>query len=330
MREPVRVAITGAAGQIGYSLLFRLASGEVFGADTPVELNMVELPAAAKVAEGTAMELEDCAFKTLKKITIHDTPEKGFEGVNWALLVGSKPRGPGMERNDLIRDNGHIFVGQGKALARAASNVNVVVVGNPCNTNALIAQHNCRDIAPTRFTAMTMLDENRAKYQLAKKAGVDVREVQNLAIWGNHSSTMVPDFENATIGGRRVTDVITDRAWLEGEFFTTVQKRGAAIIAARGKSSAASAAGACIDQIKNLLRKTPAGEWFSMAVASDGNAYDVPAGLIFSFPVRSLGDGKGYEIVKDVKLSEFAKKKIGETTKELLEEREVVKNMLVK
>ena len=330
MKEPVRIAVTGGAGQIGYSLLFRLASGEVFGADTPVELNLIELPAATKVAEGTAMELEDCAFKTLKKINIHDTPEKGFEGVNWALLVGSKPRGPGMERNDLIRDNGHIFVGQGKALGRAASNVNVVVVGNPCNTNALIAQHNCRDIAPTRFTAMTMLDENRAKYQLAKKAGVDVREVHNLAIWGNHSSTMVPDFDNATIGGRKVTDVIKDRAWLEGEFFTTVQKRGAAIIAARGKSSAASAAAACIDHIKNMLRKTPADEWFSMAVASDGNAYDVPAGLIFSFPVRSHGDGKGYEIVKDLKLGDFAKKKIAETTKELIEEREVVKNMLVK
>ena len=330
MKEPVRVAVTGAAGQIGYSLLFRLASGEVFGEDTPVELNLVELPAAAKVAEGTAMELEDCAFKTLKKINICDTPEKGFDGVNWALLVGSKPRGPGMERNDLIRDNGHIFVGQGKALVRAASNVNVVVVGNPCNTNALIAQHNARDISPTRFTAMTMLDENRAKFQLAKKAGVDVRELHNLAIWGNHSSTMVPDFENAYIGSRKVTDAIKDRAWLEGEFFTTVQKRGAAIIEARGKSSAASAASACIDQIKNLLKKTPADQWFSMAVASDGNAYDVPPGLIFSFPVRSLGDGKGYEVVKGLQLSEFVRKKIALTTKELLEEREVVKNMLMK
>lgn len=330
MKDPVRVAVTGAAGQIGYSLLFRLASGEVFGSDTPVQLHLVELPDAVKAAEGTAMELEDCGFKTLHKINIFDSADKGFEGINWALLVGSKPRGPGMERNDLIRDNGHIFVGQGKALNKAASNVNIVVVGNPCNTNALIAQHNAKDIAPTRFTAMTMLDENRAKFQLAKKAGVNVGQITNLAIWGNHSSTMVPDFENARIGAKKVTEAITDRGWLEGEFFTTVQKRGAAIIAARGKSSAASAASSCIDQIKQMLRKTPQGEWFSMAVASDGNAYDVPPGLIFSFPVRSLGDAKGYEIVRDVKLSDFAKKKVAETTKELLEEREVVKNMLVK
>ncbi len=330
MKDPVRVAVTGAAGQIGYSLLYRLASGEVFGEDTPVHLHLVELPDAVKFAEGTAMELEDCGFKTLHKVDIFDSAEKGFNGINWGLLVGSKPRGPGMERNDLIRDNGHIFVGQGKALNKAASNVNVIVVGNPCNTNALIAQHNARDILPTRFTAMTMLDENRAKFQLAKKAGVGVGQVKNLAIWGNHSSTMVPDFENAMIGGKKVTDAIKERAWLEGEFFTTVQKRGAAIIAARGKSSAASAASACIDQIKQMLRKTPAGEWFSMAVASEGNPYDVPPGLIFSFPVRSIGDGKGFEIVKDVKLSDFTKKKIGDTTKELIEERDVVKNMLVK
>jgi malate dehydrogenase len=328
MKDPVKVAVTGAAGQIGYSLLFRLASGEVFGADTPVELNLVELPAAIKAAEGTAMELEDCAFPTLRKINICETPEKGFDGINWALLVGSKPRGPGMERNDLIRDNGQIFVGQGKALANAASNLNVVVVGNPCNTNALIAQANCRDIPKSRFTAMTMLDENRAKYQLSVKAGVGVGAINNLAIWGNHSSTMVPDFDNATISGKKVTDVIKDRSWLEGEFFTTVQKRGAAIIAARGKSSAASAASACIDQIKNMLRKTPEGQWFSMAVTSDGNPYDIPSGLIFSFPVRSLGDAKGYEIVKGVELTPFAKKKIAETVKELQDEREVVKAML--
>jgi malate dehydrogenase len=226
-------------------------------------------------------------------------------------------------------DNGHIFVGQGKALARAASNLNVVVVGNPCNTNCLIAQHNCKDIPPTRFTAMTMLDECRAKFQLAKKAGVAVGEVKNLAIWGNHSSTMVPDFENATIGGKKVPEAIKDRAWLEGEFFTTVQKRGAAIIAARGKSSAASAASACIEQVKNMVRKTPPGEWFSMAVASDGNAYDIPPGLIFSFPIRSHGDGK-WEIVKDVKRSDFIKQKVALTVKELTEERDIVKNLLVR
>jgi malate dehydrogenase len=328
MKEPVRVAVTGAAGQIGYSMLFRLASGEVFGEDTPVRLHMVELPAALKAAEGTAMEIEDCGYKTLHSIEICDTPEKGFDGVNWALLVGAKPRGPGMERNDLIRDNGGIFVPQGKALNRAASNVNVIVVGNPCNTNALIAMHNCKDIPATRFTAMTALDENRAKFQLAKKAGTLCGAVTNLAIWGNHSSTMYPDFENAKIDGKPVTEVIKDKAWLEGDFLKTIQQRGAAIIAARGKSSAASAASSCIDQIKAYLKKTPAGDWFSAAVPSDGNSYDVPPGLIFSFPLRSLGDGKGYEIVKDVKLSAFAKAKIAETTKELVAEREVVKNLL--
>ncbi len=330
MKQPIRVAVTGAAGQIGYSLLFRIASGEVFGEDQPVQLSLVELPAAIKGAEGTAMELEDCAFKTLDKVDIFDSPEKGFEGVNWALLVGSKPRGPGMERNDLIKENGPIFVGQGKALNRAASDINVIVVGNPCNTNALIALHSARDVKPTRFTAMTMLDQDRATFQLAKKAGVPVAAVRNLAIWGNHSSTMVPDFENAQINGKPVPEVIKDRAWLETEFFTTVQKRGAAIIAARGKSSAASAASACIDQIKNMLVKTPDGQYFSMAVPSDGNAYDVPPGLIYSFPVRSLGGGKGYEIVKNLKVSDFIRKKIGESTKELQEERDVVKDLLVK
>lgn len=329
MNKPVKVAVTGAAGQIGYSLLFRIASGEVFGKDTPVDISLVELPGAMSAAEGTAMELWDCGFSTLANVDIHDSPTTGFDGVNWALLVGSKPRGPGMERNDLIKDNGHIFVAQGKALAKGASDLRVCVVGNPCNTNALIAQHNCRDVPPTRFSAMTMLDQNRARAQLAQKAGVGVKDVCNLAIWGNHSSTMYPDFENATIGGKKVTDVITDRSWLEGEFISTVQKRGAAIIAARGKSSAASAASACIDHVKQFLTKTGEGEWFSAAVPSDGNAYDVPAGLIFSFPIRSQGNGD-YEIVKDVKLSDFARGKIGETTKELLEERDIVKDMLVK
>lgn len=327
MKTPVRVAVTGAAGQIGYSLLFRLASGEVFGKDTPVRLHLVELPAAIKGAEGTAMELEDCGFATLDGIEIHDSVEKGFDGINWALLVGSKPRGPGMERNDLLNDNGQIFVGQGKALQRAAKDLQVIVVGNPCNTNALIAQHNCRDIPPTRFTAMTMLDENRAKAQLAIKAKVNVGQITNMAIWGNHSSTMVPDFENAKIGGKPLTSVITDRSWLETDFFTTVQKRGAAIIAARGKSSAASAAGACIDQIKRMTTKTPDGDWFSMAVASDGNAYDIPPGLIFSFPCRTDANGK-WEIVKTLKTSDFVRTKIAGTVKELTEERDVVKAML--
>lgn len=327
MKKPIKVAVTGAAGQIGYSLLFRVASGEVFGADQPVEINLLELPPAIKAAEGTAMEMEDCGFPTLSKINITDSTENAFNGINWALLVGSKPRGPGMERNDLIRDNGPIFVGQGKALARAASDVKIIVVGNPCNTNALIAQKNCREIPKTSFFAMTMLDENRAKAQLAKKANCGVGDITNLAIWGNHSSTMVPDFENTKINGRPVTSVITDRAWLEGDFMKTVQKRGAAIIEARGKSSAASAASACIDNIKRLVHKTPAGDWFSVAVTSDGNPYGVPEGLIYSFPVRSNGNGQ-WEIVKGVALSDWTKKKIAETTKELLDEKEVVKDLV--
>jgi malate dehydrogenase len=327
-KKVVKVAVTGAAGQIGYSLLFRLASGEVFGNDTEIHLNLLELPAGIKAAEGTAMELEDCGFTTLTRINISDAAETAFDGVNWALFVGSKPRGPGMERNDLIRDNGPIFVSQGKALARAAKDVRIVTVGNPCNTNALIALHNCRDIPATHFTAMTMLDENRAKAQLAKKADCNVGEV-NIAIWGNHSSTMYPDFENGTISGQKITDVIKDRSWLEGDFMKTVQQRGAAIIAARGKSSAASAASACIDHIWRLSKPTPSGKYFSCAVPSDGNSYGVPAGLIFSFPCRSNGDGK-YEIVKDLVVSDYGRKKIDETTKELLAEREVVKELLVK
>lgn len=329
MKQPVRVAVTGAGGQIGYSLLFRIASGEVFGPDVPVKLHMLELPAGIKGAEGTAMELEDCAFPTLASIDIFDNANQGFQGINWALLIAGKPRGPGMERNDLIRDNGVIYADQGKALSRAASDLMVCVVGNPCNTNALIAQHNCKDIPATHFTAMTMLDENRAKAQLAKKAGVGVGAISNMAIWGNHSSTMVPDFENAKINGKPVTDVIKDRKWLETDFFTTVQKRGAAIIEARGKSSAASAAAACIDHVRNFVNKTPEGQYFSAAVPSDGNHYDIPAGLIFSFPIRSLGGGK-YEIVPGVKTSDFCRGKIQGTVKELLDEREVVKHLMVK
>ena len=329
MKKTVRVAVTGAAGQIGYSLLFRLASGEVFGNDTLVELNLLELGPALKGAEGTAMELEDCGFPALSKIRISDAADTAFDGINWALFVGSKPRGPGMERNDLIRDNGPIFTGQGKALSRAASDVRIVTVGNPCNTNALIALHNCKDVPATRFSAMTMLDENRAKAQIAKKLNINVGEISNLAIWGNHSSTMFPDFENAMISGKPMLSVLNDRAWFEGDFMKAVQKRGAALIEARGKSSAASAASACIDHMKRFMVKTPEGDWFSAAVPSDGNAYDIPGGLIFSFPIRSKGNGE-YEIVKNLKVSEYAKKKIGETTKELLDEREVVKGLLVR
>lgn len=329
MSKKVKVAVTGAAGQIGYSLLFRIASGEVFGKDTKVTLSLVELPQALKAAEGTAMEIYDCGFDTLETINIHDNVNDGFDGVNWALLVGSKPRGPGMERNDLIKENGPIFTSQGKALAKAANDVRCVVVGNPCNTNALIALHNCKDVPATRFSAMTMLDQNRAAAQLAQKAGVGVDKVSNLAIWGNHSSTMFPDFANAKINGKPVTEVISDKNWLENDFITTVQQRGAAIIAARGKSSAASAASACIDHVQNFLKKTPSGSFFSAAVPSDGENYGIPSGLMFSFPIRSNGDGT-YEIVKGISLDAFAQSKINKTKEELLAEREVVKDLLVK
>lgn len=325
----VKVAVTGAAGQIGYSLLFRLASGEVFGPNTKVRLSLVELPQAIKGAEGTAMEIEDCGFATLEGIDINDNPEAGFNGTNWALLVGSKPRGPGMERNDLLLENGPIFTRQGKALGKAASDIRIVTVGNPCNTNCLIAQQSCKEVPAIRFTAMTMLDQNRAKAQLAKKAGVGAGAITNLVIWGNHSSTMFPDFENAKINGKPVTQVITDRAWLEGGFMTTVQKRGAAIIEARGKSSAASAASACIDHMWSLMKKTEPGNWFSAAIPSDGNPYGIPAGIIFSFPMRSDGAGK-LEIVKDLPISNYSKGKIATTTKELEEERAVIKDLLGK
>lgn len=323
----IKVAVTGAAGQIGYSLLFRLASGEVFGPNHKVRLSLVELPVAIKGAEGTAMEIEDCGFAALDGIDINDNPEAGFNGANWALLVGSKPRGPGMERNDLLLENGPIFTRQGKALAKAAQDIRIVVVGNPCNTNCLIAQKSCKELPPSRFTAMTMLDQNRAKAQLAIKAGVNVGAVTNLAIWGNHSSTMFPDFENAKINGKPVTEVITDRKWLENDFMTTVQKRGAAIIAARGKSSAASAASSCIDHMWSLMKKTEPGNWFSAAIPSDGNPYGIPGGIIFSFPMKSDGNGN-IEIVKDVPLSAYAKGKIAATQKELEEERAVVAGLL--
>ncbi len=327
MKKTVKIAVTGAAGQIGYSLLFRLASGEVFGPEVKVELNLIELPEALKAAEGTALELDDCAFSQLNSVNCFDNPEDGFDGVHWALLVGSRPRGPGMERGDLIKANGPIFVRQGKALARGDQSLRVVVVGNPCNTNALIALHNCRDVAPDRFSAMTALDENRGKAQLAQKAGVPVETISNLTIWGNHSPTMFPDFENAKIDGKPVTSVVSDRNWLETAFMTTVQKRGAEIIASRGKSSAASAASACIDHIRCFTQETPAGQWFSAAVPTDGELYQIPKGLIFSLPVRFSG-GK-YEVVNDLPVSDYAKDKLKTTTQELLNEREVIKDLLV-
>lgn len=326
MSKTVKVAVTGAAGQIGYSLLFRIASGELFGPDTKVIISMLEIPQAVTALEGVAMELNDCAFPTLAGIEINSDPALGFKDVNWALLVGAKPRGPGMERNDLIKENGPIFTGQGKALGNAAADVRAMVVGNPCNTNALIAAHNASGVPVERFSAMTMLDQNRASHQLAQKAGVDVSSVKNMTIWGNHSSTQYPDYFNATINGKPVTEVISDHEWLQGDFMTTVQKRGAAIIKARGKSSAASAANAILDHVKGFTYPTAEGEWFSAAVPSDGS-YGIEKGLMFSFPLRTKENGE-YEIVQGLNHNDFAKEKLDATVAELKQEREIVKDLL--
>ncbi|MFT5052834.1 MAG: malate dehydrogenase [Chlamydiales bacterium] len=326
---PIRVAVTGAAGQIGYALLPRIASGAIFGPDQPVILQMIEIPAEKpmQALKGVAMELEDCAFPLLQDMVLTSDPAEGFKDVNWALLVGSKPRGPGMERGDLIRENGPIFTGQGRAINdHAAADVHVAVVGNPCNTNCLIAMHSAPDIPDERFSAMTRLDQNRAQAQLAQRAGVAVSEVRNTLIWGNHSATQVPDFYNATIGGRSAADVIGDEGWLQGEFVSTVQKRGAAIIAARGASSAASAANALIDHVRDLATPTPSGEWRSVCVKSDGS-YGVPEGLISSFPVRADGNG-GHEIVTGIELNAFLQEKIAASAAELAEERELVADLL--
>jgi malate dehydrogenase len=327
MSNLVKVAVTGAAGQIGYAILPRLASGEVFGPDTRVALRLLEIPDALNALKGVVMELDDCAFPLLDSVVATSDPEEAFTDVNWALLIGSRPRSKGMERGDLIRVNGPIFVGQGRAIAqKAASDVRVVVVGNPANTNALIAMANAGGVPRERFSALMRLDQNRAYAQLAQKAGVRVEAVTNVAIWGNHSATQYPDAENAKINGRPAMDVISDHAWLRGEFIDTVQKRGAAIIAARGLSSAMSAANATLDQMRSFMHKTPAGDWFSAAVASDGS-YGVDDGLIFSFPLRS--DGKGsYEIVQGLALSDFAREKVAVTLNELREERDVVADLL--
>lgn len=323
-----RIAVTGGAGQIAYSLLFRIASGAMFGYDQPIALHILEIPGALKMLEGVKMELEDCAFPLLEEIYIGSNPVEMFEGVHFAMLVGAKPRGPGMERKDLLQDNGRIFVQQGQALNESASeDVKVLVVGNPCNTNCLIAMANAPRIPRKNFHAMTRLDQNRAAAQLALKANVEVKKVTNLAIWGNHSSTQVPDFYNAKIENIPVTEKIHDRAWLEEAFFTTVQKRGAAIIAARDKSSAASAASAAIDAVKSLITPTPKGEWFSSAVYSQGNSYGIDNNLFFSFPCRSTGDGD-YEIVKDLPWNDFLSNKIKLSEKELQEERALVVNIL--
>ena len=318
MKEPIKIAITGAAGQIGYSLLFRIASGAIFGPDQPVDLNLIEIEPGMKALMGVKMELDDCAFPLLNKIVTTSDMNEGFYGANWALLVGSVPRKAGMERGDLLGINGKIFIGQGKAIeANAADDIRVLVVGNPCNTNCWTAMKNAPKIPSNRWFAMTRLDENRAKAQLAEKAGVHVTEVSNMTIWGNHSSTQYPDFYNAKIGGKPALDVIKDEAWLKDSFIPTVQKRGAAIIAARGLSSAASAANAEIDTVRTLVTPTKAGDWFSVGVCSDGS-YGTPAGTVTSMPVRS--NGKDWEIVQGIELNDFSKEKIAASNAELLEE----------
>ena len=327
--RPLRVAVTGAAGQIGYALVFRIASGQLFGSEQPVVLQLLEVPVEKpmQALRGVAMELEDCAFPLLQGVVVTSDPKEAFREANWCLLVGAKPRGPGMERNDLIRENGPIFTGQGRAINDgAASDVRVVVVGNPCNTNCLIAMHAAPDVPPERFTAMTRLDQNRAQAQLAMQAKVPVTEVENTLIWGNHSSTQVPDTLHTTIGGKPADEVIADQAWLRGAFFTAVQQRGAAIIQARGTSSAASAANALIDHVRDLVRPTPRGEWRSVCVKSDGS-YGVPEGLISSFPVRADGKG-GWEIVQGLELDEFLRTKIAATVAELQQEKTIVSDLL--
>ena len=325
--KTVKVAVTGAAGQIGYAMLFRLASGSVFGPDTTVELQLLELEHALPALEGVKMELDDCAFPLLNKIVTTSDPNVAFKDIDWGLLVGSVPRKDGMERNDLLRINGGIFVGQGNAInENAGDNARIVVVGNPCNTNCLIAMHNAPRISRDRWFAMTALDENRAKSQLAAKAETAVRDVTNLTIWGNHSATQYPDFYNAKINGKAATEVINDEEWLQGEFIKTVQQRGSAIIKARGASSAASAANAALDTVTRINAPTPEGDWFSTAIPSDGS-YGIPEGLIFSFPLRSKGNG-AYEIVQGLELNDFSKEKIKATSSELEMEREAVKEML--
>jgi len=327
MKPPIRVAITGAAGQLAYSLIFRIASGVVFGMDQPLQLRLLEIPPAMKALDGVAMELDDCAFPLLKGMVLTDKAEEAFDGIGWGLLVGSKPRGPGMERKDLLTENGKIFVGQGRALEKAAADLRVLVVGNPANTNCLIALKNAGSIPAVRFHAMMRLDQNRAAAQLAAKAGVGVDQVSNVTIWGNHSATQFPDFFNARIGGKASAEAISDSAWLEGDFISTVQQRGKAIIDARGLSSAASAANAAIDHVTSMLSTTLDGDWVSSGVLSSGAHYDIPAGIVSSFPLRF--DGKGeWEVVEGLEIGDFAREKIDASVKELQEERSVVEDLL--
>jgi len=322
----IKVAVTGAAGQIGYALLFRIASGEMFGKNMPVELSLLELEGALPALKGVVMELEDGAFPLLKKVSISSDPVQAFDGCDWALLVGSVPRKAGMERGDLLKINAGVFLTQGRALSASAKpGCKVLVVGNPCNTNAFIAKECAGKLDPRNFFAMTMLDQNRAVAQLALKAGAGPDEVSNMAIWGNHSATQFPDFRHARIKGRPAEEIIQDAVWFKGPFIETVQKRGVEIIKARGLSSAASAANAVIDTVRALTTPTPEGRFFSAAVVSDGS-YGVPKGLVFGFPVRC--DGKTWSIVPGVEHDAFAQEKIAHTLKELLEEQEQVLPLL--
>jgi malate dehydrogenase len=326
MTSPIKVAVTGAAGQIGYSLVFRIASGAMFGPEQPVALSLLEIPNALGALEGVVMELHDCAFPLLKSITPTADLDEGFREVNWALLVGSVPRKAGMERKDLLGINGKIFIGQGQAIEKNASaDVRTLVIGNPCNTNCLIAMNNAKQIPRDRWFAMTRLDENRAKAQLAHKAGVEVTAVTNMTIWGNHSATQYPDFYNAKINRRAANEVIGDEAWLKGDFITTVQQRGAAIIKARGLSSAASAANAVVDTVRSLITDTPREDWHSVSLCSTGE-YGVEKGLICSFPVR-VKDGRP-EVVQNVPINEFSRQKIDASVNELKEEKSLVGELL--
>jgi malate dehydrogenase len=324
--QPVRIAISGASGNVAYALLFRIASGQLLGSDIPVALQLLDIEPALPALEGVIMELDDCAFPLLHRVELTSDAKTAFDGVSWALLVGSIPRKEGMERGDLLKINGGIFGPYGEALnAAAAPDVRILVVGNPCNTNCLIARSNAPDIPAERWFAMTRLDQNRAKAQLAKKAGALVSDVANLAIWGNHSATQFPDYLNATIGGRAAPDVIGDESWLKGEFQKTIQERGAAIIKARGASSAASAANAAVDSVRSIWEPTPAGDNAALAVPSRGE-YGIPEGLQFGFPVRSTG--KDWDVIEGFEHDDFAKEKIKITTDELVSEREAVRDLL--
>ena len=325
------MAVTGAAGQIGYSLLFRIASGQMFGAQRPVRLHLIEIEPAMRTLEGVLMELEDCAFPLLKSVESTSNLDAGFNGVNWALLVGSVPRKAGMERKDLLGINGKIFVEQGRALQKnAADDFRTLVVGNPCNTNCLIAAANAPEVPQNRWFAMTRLDENRAKSQLARKASAEVEAVSRLAVWGNHSATQYPDFTNAKIGGQPAAAIINDEAWLQGEFIRTVQQRGAAVIQARGSSSAASAANAIVDTVHSLLQPTPNDDWHSLCLSSNGE-YGVPKGLVCSFPVRVQNSGgEPPRIVENLPLNAFSREKIDLSVNELKEEKAAILEHLPK